>query len=80
MELRKDFFWGGATAANQYEGGYLEGGKGLSIADVERGARHGIKYSKNIIMLYVRINNFLFCIFNAGSIKSNSSLCRCWCY
>ncbi|MCR4952355.1 MAG: 6-phospho-beta-glucosidase [Solobacterium sp.] len=43
MELRKDFLWGGATAANQYEGGYLEGGKGLSIADVERGARHGVK-------------------------------------
>lgn len=37
MELRKDFLWGGATAANQYEGAYLEGGKGLSIADVERG-------------------------------------------
>ena len=43
MELRKDFLWGGATAANQYEGGYLEGGKGLSIADTERGARHGMK-------------------------------------
>ena len=43
MELRKDFLWGGATAANQYEGGYLEGGKGLSIADIERGARHGVK-------------------------------------
>ena len=43
MELRKDFLWGGATAANQYEGGYLEGGKGLSIADVERGARHGVR-------------------------------------
>lgn len=42
MSLRKDFLWGGATAANQYEGGYLEGGKGLSIADVERGARHGV--------------------------------------
>lgn len=30
----KDFLWGGATAANQYEGAYLEGGKGLSTADV----------------------------------------------
>ncbi len=28
------FLWGGATAANQIEGGYLEGGKGLSIQDV----------------------------------------------
>ena len=23
----KEFLWGGATAANQYEGAYLEGGK-----------------------------------------------------
>ncbi|MCI1664961.1 MAG: family 1 glycosylhydrolase [Atopobiaceae bacterium] len=28
------FLWGGATAANQCEGGYLEGGKGLSVPDV----------------------------------------------
>ncbi|MFP3668458.1 6-phospho-beta-glucosidase [Priestia sp. SIMBA_032] len=34
MSLRKDFLWGGATAANQVEGGYLEGNKGLSIIDV----------------------------------------------
>lgn len=26
----KDFLWGGATAANQIEGAYNEGGKGLS--------------------------------------------------
>ena len=42
MEFPKNFLWGGATAANQYEGAYLEGGKGLSITDVERGARHGV--------------------------------------
>ena len=34
MPFRKDFLWGGATAANQYEGGYLEGGKGLATADI----------------------------------------------
>lgn len=28
------FLWGGATAANQLEGGYLDGGKGLSTQDV----------------------------------------------
>jgi 6-phospho-beta-glucosidase len=28
------FLWGGATAANQLEGAYDEGGKGLSIQDV----------------------------------------------
>lgn len=32
--LKKDFLWGGATAANQIEGAYLEGGKGLSSVDV----------------------------------------------
>ncbi|GAU77405.1 6-phospho-beta-glucosidase [Fusibacter sp. 3D3] len=30
----KDFLWGGATAANQCEGAYLEAGKGLSTVDV----------------------------------------------
>lgn len=34
MPLRKDFLWGGATAANQLEGAYLEDGKGLSNVDV----------------------------------------------
>lgn len=29
----KDFYWGGATAANQFEGGYKEDGKGLSVPD-----------------------------------------------
>ncbi|WP_413476618.1 glycoside hydrolase family 1 protein [Latilactobacillus fuchuensis] len=33
MNFPKGFLWGGATAANQLEGGYQEGGKGLSIAD-----------------------------------------------
>ena len=31
----KNFLWGGATAANQVEGAALEGGKGLSTADVQ---------------------------------------------
>ncbi|MFP7295832.1 glycoside hydrolase family 1 protein [Neobacillus niacini] len=30
----ENFLWGGATAANQIEGGSDEGGKGLSVADV----------------------------------------------
>lgn len=34
MSFKKDFLWGGATAANQYEGGWNEGGKGVSVSDV----------------------------------------------
>lgn len=34
MKLQEDFLWGGAVAANQCEGAYLEDGKGLSIMDV----------------------------------------------
>lgn len=32
--LRKDFLWGGATAANQCEGAYNEGGRGLANVDI----------------------------------------------
>ena len=35
--LPKGFLWGGATAANQYEGGYLSGGKGPAVADALTG-------------------------------------------
>lgn len=31
--FNEDFLWGGAIAANQYEGGYKEGGKGLGPVD-----------------------------------------------
>ncbi len=34
MSLPKNFLWGGATAANQCEGAWNEGNKGLSNADV----------------------------------------------
>jgi len=44
MSFPKNFMWGGATAANQYEGGYLSGGKGLAVADTLTGGDgiHGI--------------------------------------
>ena len=32
--LSDQFFWGGATAANQFEGGYISGGRGISTADI----------------------------------------------
>ena len=34
VKFPKNFLWGGATAANQLEGAYLEDGKGLSLPDV----------------------------------------------
>src|SRR3712207_2580745 len=40
MSFPKGFLWGGAVAANQLEGGYLEGGKGLSTADMLLGGNH----------------------------------------
>ncbi|MCP1226625.1 glycoside hydrolase family 1 protein [Sebaldella sp. S0638] len=35
----ENFLWGGATAANQLEGAYNQGGKGLSIMDVVPGGK-----------------------------------------
>jgi 6-phospho-beta-glucosidase len=32
--MKPTFLWGGALAANQVEGAYLEDGKGLAISDV----------------------------------------------
>ena len=41
MGFNQNFLWGGATAANQYEGAYLEDGKGLSTADVMTNGSYG---------------------------------------
>ena len=40
MAFPKEFLWGGATAANQYEGAYAEDGKGLNTADVITAGSH----------------------------------------
>lgn len=40
--MRKDFLWGGAVAAHQLEGGWQEGGKGISLADVMTAGGNGI--------------------------------------
>lgn len=40
--LREDFLWGGAVAAHQLEGGWKEGGKGVSIADVMTVGANGV--------------------------------------
>ena len=35
-----NFFWGGATAANQFEGAWNTDGKGISISDVMTNGTH----------------------------------------
>jgi len=35
-QFPEGFLWGGATAANQFEGGWNEGGKGWSVSDAAR--------------------------------------------
>ena len=42
MAFSKGFLWGGAVAAHQLEGGWQEGGKGVSVADVMTAGRHGV--------------------------------------
>ena len=41
MRFSEDFLWGGAVAAHQLEGGWEEGGKGVSTADVMTAGSHG---------------------------------------
>lgn len=40
--FKADFMWGGAVAAHQLEGGWQEGGKGISVADVMTAGAHGV--------------------------------------
>lgn len=42
QELPADFLWGGAVAAHQLEGGWDQGGKGVSSADVMTVGAHGV--------------------------------------
>ncbi|MFT4186066.1 MAG: 6-phospho-beta-glucosidase [Micrococcaceae bacterium] len=39
--LGENFLWGGAVAAHQLEGGWQEGGKGISVADVMTAGANG---------------------------------------
>ncbi len=42
MKFPKGFFWGGAIAANQAEGGYGEGGRGEIISDYTTAGANGV--------------------------------------
>lgn len=67
-ELKKgfsdNFIWGGATAANQIEGAYLEGGKGLSTSDF---AAYKDPYAQG------KVNNFTFDVSSAELNKYKES-------
>ncbi|QSI99843.1 MULTISPECIES: glycoside hydrolase family 1 protein [Bacillus] len=67
-ELKKgfsdNFLWGGATAANQIEGAYLEGGKGLSTSDF---AAYKDPYAQG------KVNNFTFDVSSAELNKYKES-------
>lgn len=43
MKMKQEFLWGGAMAANQCEGAYLEDGKGLALMDKIPDAAHSRK-------------------------------------
>lgn len=45
--FKKDFLWGGATAANQYEGGWNEEGRGPSVIDYIPGGKQRVDLIKN---------------------------------
>lgn len=51
MTFSKHFLWGGAIAANQAEGAYLDDGKGLGVADIVAAGSHAkpriISYEQN---------------------------------
>ncbi len=51
MKMTPDFLWGGATAANQCEGGYLEGGRGLSSVDVIPFGPDRMKVSRGLMKM-----------------------------
>ena len=42
MTFKEGFLWGGAVAAHQIEGGWNEGGKGVSVADVMTAGANGV--------------------------------------
>lgn len=47
--LNKNFLWGASSAANQMEGGYNEGGKGLSVIDVLAQGENHREETKGVI-------------------------------
>ncbi|BDR59087.1 6-phospho-beta-glucosidase [Xylocopilactobacillus apicola] len=48
MTFKKDFWWGGATAANQIEGAWDVDGRGLAVSDVALGKDQSVNYQKQV--------------------------------
>lgn len=51
MKMNNAFLWGGATAANQCEGGYLDGNRGLSSVDVIPFGPDRMKVARGLIKM-----------------------------
>ena len=51
MSLPKDFLWGGATAANQYEGGWNEGNRVMMLLLME--------HIQNLVVLLLLIKQVI---------------------
>ena len=54
--FRKDFLWGGATAANQFEGAWDVDGKGASVSDMCTNGSHTENHSSGISLSEPRSN------------------------
>lgn len=60
MSFPKDFLWGGAIAANQYEGAWLDGGKEPNVTDILLGIMSkepGIKWNENISKYEMKLDS-----------------------
>ena len=59
QKLPNNFLWGGAVAAHQLEGGWDQGGKGISSADVMTVGAHGVprKITDGVISKYYYPNH-----------------------
>ncbi|MDE8688301.1 family 1 glycosylhydrolase, partial [Streptococcus gordonii] len=70
MSTFKDgFLWGGAVAAHQLEGGWKEGGKGISVADVMTAARHGVWFTSLILGKAERMFSFFIVYCRFGQVS-----------
>ena len=71
--IQGEFFWGAALAANQCEGGFGEGGKGLSNTDV---VTRGSKSVPRMITWYNRDGELQkTTLFNSGRIDRDAHFC-----